>query len=209
MKIFKPFKALTLIAVCIASMALISGCHEEEKAAMIADADAFCSDFQNKDYKAMYALTHDEVEYFNGIYQEGTDGGDAIFDALSDNLEYEILDCKIDGDNASVNAKITNLDMENIMSSVINDFYEQCEANPDDIDSIDINSILDEHLNDENAPRKSEDTVFNFIKQDGKWVLESNVMIYDDVTGGYLTYYFQMTMGMQTDTETTTDSAQQ
>jgi hypothetical protein len=208
MRFIKGFKALTVIAACVASLALLSGCNEEAKSKMIDDANAFCSDFKNRDYSAMYELTQDKVEYFNGIYQEGTEGGDAIFNALSDNLEYEILDCTIDGENASVNAKITNLDMSSVMSDFLSDYYEQCEANPDDIDSIDVDAILDTHLNDENAERKSEDTVFNFIKQDGEWVLESNVMIYDDVAGGYLTYYFQMYMSAQSDGEATTDNAQ-
>jgi hypothetical protein len=190
-------KILCLITLCAAVLAL-SGCHEEEKAQMISDANAFCEDFKNMDFDAMYALTHDGTKYFNDIYVEGTDGSELIFQAMADNLSYEIGECTIDGENASVNAKISNLDMNQVMSDVIDEYFELCEANPDDIDSIDINEILTKHLNDPETARHSSDTVFNFIKKDGKWVIESNVMIYDDVTGGYMTYYFQVNMANMT-----------
>lgn len=192
MKFTKIFAA----ALCVVSLCAMTGCHEEEKAQMQADAAAFCQDFKDMDFDAMYELTHDKTKYFNEIYVPGSEGSEMLFKSMADNLEYEIGECEIKGDNASVTAQISNVDMNIAMGDVLNDYFEQCEADPDNIDNISLDEIIDEHVNADDAQRRSADTVFNFIKQDGKWVLESNVMIYDDVTGGYMTYYFQANMAV-------------
>lgn len=191
----KLIKIAALISVCLISITL-AGCHEKEKAQMQADVSAFCEDFKNMDFDGMYNLTHDKNPYFNDIYQSDADGSIILFQAMAKNLTYEIGECEVKGKNASVNAKINNLDMNTIMNEVLTEYFEKCEADPDNIDSIDLNSIITEHTESPDAPRNEKNTVFNFIKQDGKWVLESNVMIYDDITGGYMTYYFQANVAL-------------
>lgn len=191
----KLIKIATLISICLISLSL-SGCHEKAKAQMQADAASFCEDFKNMNFEGMYNLTHDKNPYFNDIYQPDADGSSILFDAMAKNLTYEIGECEINGENAEVNAKISNLDMNTIMNDVLADYFKKCEDEPDNIDNIDLNAIIKEHTEREDAPRRERDTVFNFIKQDGKWTLESNVMIYDDVTGGYMTYYFQANIAL-------------
>ncbi len=163
---------------------------------MQADAGKFCQSFKDMDFNAMYSLTHDETEYFNEIYVPGGEGSEAVFSAMADNLQYEIGECKIDGKNAVVNAKISNVDMNIAMGNVLNDYFARCEAEPDNIDNISLDDIIEENINKPDAQRRDADTVFNFVKQNGEWVLESNVMIYDDITGGYMTYYFQANMAV-------------
>ena len=46
-------------------------------------------------------------------------------------------------------------------------------------------------FDDPEAPRIEKDTVFNLIEKDGRWIIESNIMIYDDITGGYMTFYYK------------------
>ncbi len=204
-QIIKPM----LIGAVICTMSIITGCHEEEKAQMQADAAAFCQNFKDMNFEAMYELTNDKTKYFNQIYVPDTEGSEMVFRSMADNLRYEIGECEIDGKNATVNAKISNVDMNNAMSNVLNEYFEECEENPENIDNISLEAIIDKNVNDPEAIRREADTVFNFIKQDGEWVLESNVMIYDDVTGGYMTYYFQTDLAVNSsfaDVETTTSA---
>ena len=53
-----------------------------------------------------------------------------------------------------------------------------------------LESILDEAL--KNPQPFEKDTSLDFVKQDGKWVIEDNVGVYDDLSGGYLTYCFSV-----------------
>lgn len=191
----KKIKAMTLLFLCLI-MAALTGCHEKAKAQMQADATTFCEDFKNMDFQGMYNLTHDQNPYFNDIYTPDSPTNQLLFETMANNMTYYIGECTVDGKNATVKAKIENLDMNTIMNEVLADYFEQCDANPDNIDGIDLDQIIKEHTEKEDAPRQSKDTVFNFIKQDGKWVIESNVMIYDDVTGGYMTYYFQTNIAL-------------
>ena len=190
MKFGKFVKAALACALCTA-LFMLTGCNEEAKEQMIADSKAFCEDFKNMDFDAMYALTHDGNKYFNDIYVPDAEGSEALFEAMADNLEYEIGECTIKGKNASVSAYVSNIDMNIIMSNVLNEYFELCEADPENINNIKLDDIIYDKAYDPVAQRRNANTVFNFIKQDGKWVMESNVMIYDDVTGGYMTYYFQ------------------
>lgn len=202
-------KKITIILTAVLCIVLFAGCHEKEKAQMQADAAAFCQDFKEMKFDDMYALTNDGTKYFNDIYVPGAESNELIFKSMADNMEYEIGECTIDGKNASVKAKISNVNMNLAMSDVLNEYFAQCDADPDNIDNIDINKIIDDRVNSADAERRDADTVFNFVKKDGKWVIESNVMIYDDVTGGYMSYAFQANMSVNANfgdinTETTT-----
>ena len=161
---------------------------------MQADVTSFCDSFKAMDYEAMYALTLNQTKYFNDIYNPDAQESEVLFQAMADNLQYEVGECEIDGSEASVSTRITNIDTNALMGDVLNDYFEQCEADPDNIDNINVLDIINEHLNDPEIQMCHADTVFNFEKQDGKWVMDDNIMIYDDVTGGYLTYYFQVNM---------------
>lgn len=194
-------KAINTILAATLCLAALTGCHEEEKAQMQADAAAFCQSFKDMNFDAMYELTHDKTKYFNEIYVPDAEGSEILFQSMADNLEYEIGECEIKGNNASVTAQLSNVDMNIAMGDVLNDYFAQCEADPDNIDNINLDDIIAEHVNDPGAQRRYADTVFDFVKQDGKWLLESNVMIYDDVTGGYMTYYFQANMAVNSNFE--------
>jgi hypothetical protein len=44
------------------------------------------------------------------------------------------------------------------------------------------------------------EVVFNFVKKDGNWVIESNLGIYSDLSGGYLQYVYEVSwLGMTGD----------
>lgn len=207
MKLFKKIKTVLTVTVCFTALTALSGCHEEEKAQMQTDVVSFCDDFKAMDFDSMYALTNDQTKYFNDIYIPGAEESEILFQAMADNLEYEVGECEIDGSNATVNAKISNVDMNVLMGDVLNDYFDQCEASPDNIDNINIIEIINNHLSEPDLQRREADTVFNFVKEDGKWAIESNVMVYDDITGGYMTYYFQVNMAAMSnfaDSETTT-----
>ena len=57
----------------------------------------------------------------------------------------------------------------------------------DDMDKA-LKTILDENL--KNTEVYDKDTSVDFVKENGKWIIEDNVGIYDDLSGGYLTYCF-------------------
>lgn len=158
---------------------------------------AFLEDFSNMDYEGMYELTQDKHQYFKDIYLDDNSDNTKIFKTLSDNIEYEVGDVETSfwNKDATVEVDIRNIDSKIAMNGIMTDLFSKYEEYEDELDQHDMDAELDQivedRLNPETAPRTNTNTVFNLINQDGQWVIESNVLIYDDITGGYFTYYFQ------------------
>lgn len=189
-------KKITILGTMIIGL-MLSGCGGGPEVGADVVVEEFLQDFKNMDYEGMYALTQDGHQYFKDIYLEDNEGNNIIFSSLSENMEYEIIevDKSFWKKEATVEVKINNIDASAAMGDVITDFlntYEEYENELDehDMDQV-LNDIVEQRLSDPEAIRKETNTIFNLTQEGNKWVIDSNIMIYDDVTGGYLTYYFQ------------------
>ncbi len=153
----------------------------------------FLEDFRAGNYDAMYDLTHDGYTYFNGIYNPDSASNAAMFRAFGSHLEYEIKDIAIDGKECDVTVHITNVDADKALTKVTATYLTLCDQ--DTNDELDKNDLLtqttDYIFNADDAEKIEHDTVFNLIEKDKEWTIESNIMIYDDITGGYMTYVYK------------------
>ena len=154
---------------------------------------AFLEDFKAGDYTGMYKLTHDDYPYFEGIYLPDSESNKVMFAKLSEKMTYEIKSVQLDGKEAVVKAHITNIDAEKVLTTLTSTYLEACEKDKDK--NLDKDELLLETtkfcFDNPTSEPYEKDTVFNLIEKDGKWTIESNIMIYDDITGGYMTYYYK------------------
>jgi hypothetical protein len=130
----------------------------------------------------MYKLTNDGYEYFAGMYNADNPNSTVLFDAMSDNLDISITKTEVvDENTANVYAHIKTINMYNVLDDIVK------TENPTD-------STISDAIEKHSADYVEKDTVFNFIKQDGKWVIESNLGIYSDLSGGYLQYMYEVSV---------------
>ena len=140
----------------------------------------------------MYEMTKDKNPYLAGTYDANSVIGRELFDAMTNSLKFEITSGSRNGKNAYVNAHITTINTEKLLTNVVNEYTEYCKSmgnslTSDDMDKA-LKTILDENL--KNTEVYDKDTSVDFVKENGKWIIEDNVGIYDDLSGGYLTYCF-------------------
>ncbi|MBQ9518321.1 MAG: hypothetical protein IJR59_00300, partial [Firmicutes bacterium] len=153
----------------------------------------FLEDFRICHYDEMYDLTHDKYQYFKGIYSEKVPTNSYMFGAFSRELSYDIKDVYLTDDEAVVTVHTSNIDAEKILNKIAATYIQACEDDTEnnlDKDAL-LLSTTQYCFDSPDNERVEHDTVFNLIEQDGKWAIESNIMIYDDITGGYMTYYYK------------------
>lgn len=164
----------------------------------ISQANEFVEYFKSKDFESMYAMTKYQDPYLAGTYDENSTIGQKLFNAMSDHLTFEITGGSRKGNNAYVNAHVTTIDFKQLLTDVVGQYTEYCKANGENITSDEmgqaLENILDEAL--KNPTPYEKDTSIDFVKEKGKWIIEENVGIYDDLSGGYLTYCFGVNSAM-------------
>ena len=168
--------------------------------------EEFLQDFKNGKYEEMYALTHDAHPYFQGLYDANVQSKAVLFEELSNELEYEILNIQVDGKEATVNTHVSNIDTTAALNDVSQTYYDKImELGEDKIKEADTEALLVETIKQcfekEDAAKKEADTVFNLIEKDGEWTIESNILIYDDITGGYTIQYTWNNLSAADDTK--------
>lgn len=197
MKALRYFKKTGYTLVLLCAVLCLNGCGKSTKNLTLDNAqtlvETFLTDFKAGDYEAMYKLTHDDYPYFEGIYLPDSESNKLMFAKLSDKLQYDISSVTIEDGEAVVTAHITNIDADKALTNVTSTYLEACENDKDN--NLDKDELLLEttrfcfdNFSDEPYER---DTVFNLVEKDGNWTIESNIMIYDDITGGYMTYYYK------------------
>lgn len=174
-------KKILCIILTIALTAALFGCGTQ-KSEQEEVVDAFVKGFCSKDFEAMYNLTNDKYRYFDGLYDGENDNSVLLFDTMIKNLNFEVTKTEVSEDTANVYAHISTVNMYKVLSSL---------ASSDNAASPNIIADTLKEYKDEKAEK---DTVFNLIKQDGKWVIESNMGIYSDLTGGYLQYIYEISI---------------
>ncbi len=201
-------KKILILLLCSFILLTAIGCDKKEAPAECTEiTKEFINCFKEKDFEGMYALTNDNYPYMSGLYNESDSLNKALFDAITDNLNVEITGGEDFGDTAKVSLKISNLDTESLLSNVVYQFTNLYKQNPDSYEKMDMDAELEKIVNAQIGitPVKEKDSSIDFIKQEGKWVIESNIGIYDDLSGGFLTYYFNVNVVQNVGGEATTE----
>ncbi len=190
-----------LILTILSLTLLITACTSDKAPAeCISQANEFVEHFREKDFESMYAMTKYQDPYLAGTYDQNSVIGQKLFNAMSDHLTFEITGGTTEGKNAYVKAHVTTIDFKQLLTDVVGQYTEYCKANSDTITSDEmgqaLESILDEAL--KNPTPYEKDTSIDFVKENGKWIIEDNVGIYDDLAGGYITYCFGVNSAMGT-----------
>lgn len=188
-------KRIILLAAFIGSLLLLSGCGSKYLDAANAETTVtdFLEDYKDMDFDGMYAMTHDAHPYFDGLYIPQSESNVYMFKTLSYDLDYQITDISINKKEAAVTVHTSNINVENVLNAITEEYLEAVKNDPEgktDVDKLFLD-ITQKHFDDPDNERIEKDTVFNLIEKDGHWTIESNIMIYDDITGGYMTFYYK------------------
>lgn len=187
-----------ILLILALSLLLCACAAKETPEECIEQAKEFAELFKAKDFEGMYAMTYYKDPYLAGTYDESSVIGSKLFDAMASNFTYEITGGERKGKNANVRMHIVTADFNTLLKNVVSEYTAYCTDNADTITEDEMSQaleiILDEQL--KNATPYEKDTSIDFIKNDGKWVIEDNVGVYDDFSGGYLTYCFGVNMSM-------------
>jgi hypothetical protein len=169
----------------ILSLALLCGCGATT-AGMTPEQilDSFIQDYRNCDFEGMYSLTNDGYAYFEGMYDEENANNRYLFGAMTNNLDFEVTNVEINDDTANIYANVKNINMYNVISDITKDTSGSASI---------VSDTVDAHRDD----IVEKEVVFNFVKDGNNWVIESNLGIYSDLTGGYLQYIYEVSwLGM-------------
>lgn len=184
-----------LFLIIIAVTLLFTACKEDKAPEeCIEQTNQFVNYFKEKDFESMYNMTVYKDPYLAGTYDENSPIGRKLFNAMSEHLNFEITGGSRDGKSAYVRAHIVTINFQKLLKGVVEDYASFCKENAETLTEDQLGdaleSILDEAL--KNVEPYEKDTSFDFIKQNGKWIIEDNVGVYDDLSGGYLTYCFSV-----------------
>lgn len=196
-----------ILFLIIALVLVLSGCKKDvAPEECIAQTNQFVEYFKAKNFDAMYEMTYNKDPYLAGTYDENSPIGQKLFNAMTENLSFEITGGSTEGKNAYVRGHIVTVDIKQLLTDVVNEYTKYCTDNADELTEERMGQalelILDENL--QNLTPYEKDTSLDFIKVKGEWIIEDNVGVYDDLSGGYLTYCFGMNMAMG-NTATVTD----
>lgn len=170
----------------------------------VKQAQEFVDHFKALDFEAMYAMTKHQDPYLAGTYDKDSAIGRKLFNAMSEHLTFEITGGSKDGKDAFVNAHITTINFKELLTRVVREYVEYVktsgEGASDEQMQQALETILDEAL--KNPTPYEKDTSVDFVKEKGKWIIDDNVGIYDDLSGEYISYCFSVNTGMGTEAQT-------
>ena len=220
-------KTAFLSLIIFILMTVSAGCGKKDTREQERVIDRFMLSFREGRYEDMYELTNDKAPYFDGIYDPGSEMSRSIFDYFSRNLEYNIEELTyVDGKTVKAKIQLTNADAEKMNADIQNQYLMYCEANQDILDKIDPEDILTNvalySLQNTKYEKVTNETEINIVKVSGEWKLESGITLYDNLTGGYMTCYYnnnifgglrekiqdKVDAALEGNTETTTDYTQ-
>ncbi len=185
----KAIKYLMLI-LCVCALSACTGGRQEAQEQYV---EEFVEHFREHDFAAMYAMTNDSMAYFQDLYMPDNEYNKRIFDAMSENLYFEITSSEKKNDTINVYAKVSNIDMRQAIPQIRDKYLQLLSTAGEDADvNAMYTDVIEEVLSSSDLAYTEKETVFNFVKMNGNWVIDSNIGIYDDLSGGYLQNYFDM-----------------
>lgn len=117
-----------------------------------------------------------------------------IIETLTSKFNYKIDNVSVDGNTAVISVEMTNVDMEEAMSSVIMGLFSSLgdgSTSEDDIDTK-LSQLLEEHLNSENIVNVTNIVDINLNKYDNNWKIVGDIPLYDGLTGNFVSYTSSM-----------------
>ncbi|MBQ7265568.1 MAG: hypothetical protein IJS61_05665 [Firmicutes bacterium] len=161
-----------------------------------ATVESFITYFKDLDFQSMYELTDTGDAYYADAYRSDNAFNKRLFEAVAEDLEYEIVKSEATETAINVFVNCKTINMEKLMPQIVNEYKDRLleageQADPNAI----LDELITEKLSSPDLERVEKNTVFNFVKKDDNWVIESNVGIYDDLCGGYLQYMFNNYVG--------------
>lgn len=132
------------------------------------------------------------------IFGEDFEGQDMdMFKLLIENIEYEIISSEIDGDEAIVETKLTNLDMASIMQEYIAQaFILALGSFGEDVDETDeaemeaeMEQIFIDLLSREDNKTVTSTVDIELNKTDGKWKIQLDSFFLDGIFGGLMSAF--------------------
>lgn len=137
--------------------------------------ETYFAAIQKADFEAMKKLnetgTADDFTFDSTVKEEQEQ-----FKLLFSKMSVEVGEEKIEGDKATVETKVTAIDMgklvEEIMKdSIANQFAQAGQQKSDAEMDLAINAKLDSMLKDPKAPTNVTEATVNLVKKDDKWVI--------------------------------------
>lgn len=105
--------------------------------------------------------------------EENKEGEDTLSEETQklffDRIEWEIKETKVDGENATVALNITNKDFKQVIEKYFKKIIEVAFSGQE-VGNEEFEKYLVEILNSD-IPTLTVDSVFNLVKQDGKWLV--------------------------------------
>lgn len=103
------------------------------------------------------------------------------------NLEYKVLETKVDGDNAVVKAKITNIDMKEVIGEYfIKAMGVAFSGKDEDAMEKEMEEILIELLQDEDINLTTSEVNINLHKGEDNWIIDLDEDVINAIFGGLL-----------------------
>lgn len=149
--------------------------------------------------KGLLAIKNlDEVamnKYFDkNVLEEQLEENEELIEENLDNakllvkhLGYEVLSSSVDGDSAVVNAKITNIDMKEIVSEYfVKALTLAFSGKDDDVIETELEAMMIELLEDENVKLVTTEVKVNLNKGEDNWIIDPDEDFMNAILGDLL-----------------------
>ncbi len=181
----KAFLLLFLSIYTVTLLTSITGCSAKPQAVV----DELITLLKKGDYeKAQQRMITEKggISFDTTVHEDSSD----IYDRVFKNLEYKILNTSVDGDNAVVKLKTTNLDMQSITQEAMTDIFSRSLTNAfnedaEEISEEEISKIFIEKMDDPAAQKVIMENDIKLRKdaEDRKWKVVNDSTFINSVTG--------------------------
>ena len=107
-------------------------------------------------------------------------------------LSYELGETKVEGDTATVQAKITNMDMAKVLQAYFDELYSMAGDSDEDIGDEKMEEVLREILSREDNETVTNEVTVKLAKKDGGWQIQTTDELANALTGGFFSLVNQM-----------------
>lgn len=181
---------LLLIIYTAIFLLLITGCSAQPQSVV----DKLLTELKAGNYDAIsqYMILQDDAP-LDTMIDEDSEG---IYSRLFKNLEYSILSTSVDGDDAVVRLKTTNIDMENVASLALTEIFSQSLANMfqengSELTDEQISQIFYDKMDDPSAQKITLENDIRLKKDptDKKWKVVGDTVFADSITGNFISAF--------------------
>lgn len=179
--------AALLLALCFAVFACSCGASPDPKNAVSAALDAL---------KAMDLDTVRQYMDYDGMMNESEGSASEETEEMNrqmfSRLSYHLGETKVDGDTATVQAKITNMDMAKVLQAYFDELYNMAGDSDENISDEKMEEVLREILGREDNETVTNEVTIKLAKKDGGWQIQATDELANALTGGFFSLVNQM-----------------